>query len=219
MSFQDIWHFWYGCTCYIEYPMSVGKSTILCRGLWEKAIADNTNMLRTQGSPSHSGWLCGQKPHSSCIIHRAVLPGGIPLIPFILDSLVLALKLCLGFAWMLGLSTSTPVLPRHHPNTHMAAPIFWDPFHSSYLSFQLSFPGLPAPDSGAVLKKAHFYIEVHCTWGRCMCRGPGMSRDLVQKWPPREHAFPLFWMNSQKQTNNNKTTNQIGMQTLNVSFF
>lgn len=126
----------YDCTCYIEYPMSVGKSTILCSGLWE-AIVFNTNTLRTEGSPSHSDRLCGQKPHSSCIINRAFLPGGVPLIPFLLDSLVLALKLCLWFAWMLGLPTSTPVHTRWLPNTHTAAPI---PFHSSNLSFQLSSP-------------------------------------------------------------------------------
>lgn len=139
----------YDCTCLTEYPMSVGKSTILCRGLRE-TIALNTNTLRTEGSLSHSGQLFGQKPHSSCIINRGALPGRVPLIPFILDSLVLALKLCLGFAWMLGLPTSTPVHPRRHPNTHMAANIF---FHSSYLS-SAEFPsGLPAPESGAAGSK------------------------------------------------------------------
>lgn len=124
------------CTYCIEDPMSVCKSTILCRGLWE-AVVLNANTLRTQALPSHQ--LCGQKSHSSCIIHRAFLLGGVPLIPFSVflgSSLETLPGVCLD-AWT----------PHLHPSTHMAAPVSCDLFHSSYLS-SAEFPsGPPAPDS------------------------------------------------------------------------
>lgn len=155
----------YDCTYCIEDPMSVCKSTILCRGLWE-AVVLNANTLRTQALPSHQ--LCGQKSHSSCIIHRAFLLGGVPLIPFsgfLGSSLETLPGVCLD-AWT----------PHLHP-VHTWLHLFPVTSSIAHISLQLSFP---LARLLLTLKKAHFYTDVHCTWGRCMCRGPGMSRDPVQ---------------------------------------